>query len=96
MKPFIKDLASIALIILMGVLCLSLFGCNGPTSPASAQSLEVSAPLHHNIPATMETGEPGSMDIIVWVCETQPRRYSTGIERDHYISRNRCPEVPIQ
>jgi hypothetical protein len=84
---------------------LLLAGCsNAPTAPAATETIplktmEIPAPIHHNIPATMPTGE------VVWVCETLPRTYlrceADGItcqrttERDHYIQSTRCPEVPI-
>jgi hypothetical protein len=43
----------------------------------------------HNIPAIDTDGSRR------WVCATQPRRYSTGWEVDHYIADNPCPARPI-
>jgi hypothetical protein len=91
---------------LLVVAGLCLIGCErrSPTAPETVtqptpmENIPLAQPLHHNIPATMDTGE--GLDIVVWVCETQPRIYIEPdgrqvSERDHYISRDRCPEVPI-
>lgn len=51
---------------------------------------------HHNITATLEDGST------VWMCETQPRVYSTRegktfpAEVDHYIQKTECPAEPIE
>ena len=87
-------------------LLLVASACAAPTAPAPAAprvttgSPAIPVPVTHNIPATMETGE-GGMDIIVWVCATQPRIYcgtdgACKPEVDHYISRTQCPRIPIQ
>jgi hypothetical protein len=50
----------------------------------------------HNLPVTME-GDPAGP--LFYVCETQPRQYcgtSCTWERDHYISRQQCPAVPVE
>ena len=70
---------------LIGALALTT-GCINPTAP----SCDVETVQHHNIPATMPDGH------VVWMCETQPRGYSAGLERDHYISSTPCPAEPIK
>lgn len=73
----------------LALLGLLSVGCSTPTNPGPAKSEPV-VPIHHNIPATDDSGT------IWYLCETQPRRYSSGWERDHYIQRQPCPTVPIQ
>lgn len=74
--------------------------CATPTEPTTPTKTLV-VPITHNLRATMETGE-GGMDIVVYVCATQPRLYcDDGARRcerevDHYISRGPCPEEPIR
>ena len=57
------------------------YGAPAPAAPAILAT--------HNSRATAQDGR------IVYVCATQPRRYSTGWEVDHYIADNPCPARPI-
>jgi hypothetical protein len=79
------------------VLAASCAACSAPTQPGE-RMMSIPVPLHHNIPATMDDGH------VVWLCETQPRTYlrdqgnGTWVrttERDHYISVEACPAIPI-
>lgn len=67
-------------------------GCNNPVAPARIEA-QVTAPKHHNIPATF-AGHPEGP--IIYLCATQPRRYEGGMEEDHYLQYQECPTIPIQ
>lgn len=71
------------------LLIVVLFSACANGSPLTGPS---SAPLHHNIPATMADDPSGR---VYWLCETQSRGYSTGQERDHYLQTSPCPDAPI-
>jgi hypothetical protein len=76
---------------LIFALIMSSAACAAPTAPKKVSDYSVRiTPQHHNIPATAPDGS------LWYVCETQPRAYDTGMERDHYIQRDECPATPIE
>jgi hypothetical protein len=78
-------------IFVLSVLAFTACG-KTPTEPQTitGEFSPMPASAFHNIPATMPDGT------VVYVCETQPRQYSSGMERDHYIAFTACPAVPIR
>lgn len=82
--------------LVLGGCLLLCSGCVNPSAPSCDAREDVVVamrPLHHNIPATLPTGQ------VVYVCETQARTYYKGTqairEYDHYVQDMPCPVVPI-
>lgn len=74
------------------ILCLSALlavSCSNPVAPTSEPIKKIDIPSWHGMPFDWN-GKT------FYLCATQPRAYSTGMEVDRYVSETPCPSIPIE